>query len=170
MSDAAIISGVFVDFRTLPSRSVARITVEIAIETANEALAKLGGFPLPSETRWVAVALLGPETAPWPVAPADETASKADAEADLPGRSPWRDIKSSQQAGMLCADPDFIAWLQVEGPASAADEVRKRCGVTSRSELDRDPDAAAAWIRLSSQFFGRNEAAPLEQSRMNGRH
>lgn len=183
MIAAAIIRGVFVDLRTLPSRGIARVTVEIPIEAANDALAKLGGFPLPSETRWVAVALLAPETdepAP-PSVPGPAKQMPVEPAATAPsmtvGGRPWRDLKFAQQAGIMCSDSDFQAWLGVPSDidkasmaARAAAFVRQRCGVTSRAELDTDPDAAERWIKISHDFFGRLDVISLEQSLQNGRH
>lgn len=169
MSDAAIIRGVFVDLRTLPSRSIARVTIEIPIEAANDALAKLGGFPLPGETRWVAVARLVPDApTPQPVAtPAD--AAPSEPLSKLGGRR-WDDLKSSQQAGIRCNEPEFQAWLGVTTEPEAATIVRKRCGVDSRGDLDRNEDASAAWWKLNRDYALRHDAASLEQSLLNGRH
>jgi len=150
---AAAIKGVFVELRTLASRSVARIVVEVPIEKANEALATLGGFPVPGEDRWVALALLDARVA------LVEKPAKAPA-----GREPrtWGNLTFAQQAGILCGNPDFIAWCGAADDHEAAEYIRRRCGVPSRAQLDRDPAAADVWRNLSRAFFTREDAASQE--------
>lgn len=40
-----------------------------------------------------------------------------------------------QKAGMMCRDQDFWEFLQVNSELDAANEVCKRCGIDSRTEL-----------------------------------
>lgn len=64
-------------------------------------------------------------------------------------------------AGILCSDPEFQFWVEdrnaealtvdvggTEGQERAAVIVRALCGVTSRAELDHNPDAAAKFHNL----------------------
>lgn len=48
----------------------------------------------------------------------------------------------STWAALRCREPAFQAFLGVDDEAEAAEKVRQLCGVQSRSELDRDPEAA----------------------------
>lgn len=48
----------------------------------------------------------------------------------------------SQWLALRCKDPLFWRFLQVENEAAAVHQVRTLCGVASRSEFDRDPEAA----------------------------
>lgn len=175
MSDAAIIRGTFADFKLIKGRKVAQVVIEVPIEEADAALRALGGVPMPHLDRWCAVALLRDSIATLPSASTPPCVTAADKpmpvepvatapKATAPDR-PWRDLKFAQQAGIMCSDDtDFWAWLRVDGEAAAADEVRRRCGVASRAELDRDPDAAERWIKLSHDFFGRQDTASLERA------
>lgn len=49
----------------------------------------------------------------------------------------WEDMPYSQQAAIRCGEPAFQAFLGVASVDAAAREVRARCGVESRSELDK---------------------------------
>lgn len=81
----------------------------------------------------------------------------------------WDELKPSQQAGMMCAREDFSRWIRERAPlerwdgesvhtravpanTDAANEVRWYCGVTSRSDLDTNPEAAKRWRELHSMF------------------
>lgn len=79
----------------------------------------------------------------------------------------WDDYSPSQQAGIVCNDHRFDDWLGGPAPearwdgetiaaapdfTSAADYVRWYCGVSSRSDLDTNPEAAKRWRELHSMF------------------
>lgn len=178
MSDAAIIRGTFADFKLIKGRKVAQVVIEVPIEEADAALRALGGVPMPHLDRWCAVALLRDGAAAPPLA---DRPMPVEPEATAPsitkaGRI-WREIEFSQQAGILSADDDFQRWIGVPpgisgspaleasaSTAAAAALIRERCGVASRAELDRDPDAAERWIKLSHDFFGRQDTASLERA------
>lgn len=187
MSAAAIIRGTFADFKLIKGRKVAQVVIEVPIEEADAALRALGGVPMPHLDRWCAVALLrdGIETLPSASTPpcvmTIDRPMPIEPESTAPsitrsGRN-WREISFSQQAGILSADDDFQRWIGVPpgisgspaleasaSTAAAAALIRERCGVASRAELDRDPDAAERWIKLSHDFFGRQDTASLERA------
>ena len=79
----------------------------------------------------------------------------------------WDELKPSQQAGMMCERDDFQVWLvgrrfrtpnggaiNCGGPGleHAAIAVRYFCGVSSRSDLDTNPEAAKRWRELHGMF------------------
>ena len=80
----------------------------------------------------------------------------------------WDELKPSQQAGMACKDAIFLDWLENRrmrtpsggvvfcqgkpGPEFAASVIRELCGVSSRSELDTNPEAAKRWRDLFGMF------------------
>lgn len=51
-------------------------------------------------------------------------------------------------AGVLCANPDFLEWGDFSNESIAADWIRTTCGVSSRAELDHNPEAAQKFHRL----------------------
>jgi hypothetical protein len=54
---------------------------------------------------------------------------------------------------MACKSPDFWRFLQVSDEAAAADKVRSLCGVASRGEFDRDPEAAQRFHQIIRRPF-----------------
>lgn len=73
-------------------------------------------------------------------------------------------------AGILCGDPDFQAWLEVQhshiaeeapaaiGPDLAAYIVRKLCQVDSRAQLDHDKAAADRFHELIRKPWNERKA------------
>lgn len=64
------------------------------------------------------------------------------------------DLPPSQQAGILCNQPTFDAFVldrDAECP-NAATYVREQCRVTTRRQLDTDPTAAERWQRLVTEY------------------
>lgn len=49
----------------------------------------------------------------------------------------------STWCALACKNPTFWRFLQVDDEAAAVEAVRTRCGVQSRAEFDRDPEAKA---------------------------
>lgn len=81
---------------------------------------------------------------------------------DKPRRA-FHTLRRSQQAGMLCADERFQDWADQHLPylgggcgipaaERTAQQVRVRCGVKSRAELDTDAKAARHWDTVVSRF------------------
>jgi hypothetical protein len=70
----------------------------------------------------------------------------------------WRDMLPTQQAGIRCDDPMFVAFLKEQHADDwhetndAADFVRGFCGVASRSELVTNHKARVRWHQLDEQF------------------
>lgn len=154
---AAVIRGEFADFKSVKTRSVVQFVIEVPVEEADRALSTLGGLPIPGRPRWVALALLDPKAEPVPV-------ERPKPARPAPDREPrkWRTLSAAQQAGMLCNDPEFVAWVGAKDAEAAAVYVRTRCRVSSRSQLDRDPAAAEVWSNLSRAFFIRADVASQE--------
>jgi hypothetical protein len=57
-----------------------------------------------------------------------------------------------QQAGMLCRIEDFQDYLGVIGEHEAAAELCKRCGISSRSELNGNEEAQMVFDSLVLEF------------------
>jgi hypothetical protein len=147
MTANAVIAGTFADLRSVKSRSVVVLHIEVPIERAADVVAMFG-YPQPGEEVSVAVARLLPAAAD----PAPATATSKP-------KRPWDDLSLAQQAGIACGDPDFWVWLDHSRAAanvfdvdSAAQEVRYRCNVKSRREFDRDEAAARRWNALHGEF------------------
>lgn len=151
MTDAAAISGTFAEFKTVKTRSVAQIVVEVAIEDADRALKALGGVPQPGQEKHVAVARM--------------TAQREVSDAEpIKERRKFEDLKRSQQAGMLCQDARFQTFMKEVHNADitaygdemrdrcCATSVRQFCGVNTRAAFDTNELAAAKWDTLHSEY------------------
>lgn len=134
----------FCDARPVKSRSVLQLVLEVPIEQADDAMKMLGGFPLPSESRWVGIALAPKERA------------KIEAPAEHKDRKPFNTLPLSQQAGIRCNDPAFKSFLDGKYPALSASEpaaaVRMLCAVRSRGEFDKEFAAGERWEILDAEF------------------
>ncbi len=73
----------------------------------------------------------------------------------------WGDLAPAAQAAMRCAEPEFQRFLCADNGEEAAQLVRMRCGVRSRSELNTDIHASAKWEQMENDywFFQRNPRA-----------
>ena len=67
-------------------------------------------------------------------------------------RRKWNELTPTTQAAIRCEEPGFQRFLNASDASGAADEVRKRCEVQSRTELSTNARASAAWERLDSEY------------------
>lgn len=141
----AAFQATYADFKSIKSRSVVQIVLEVPVEQADHALKVLGGVPKPGESVWVGVARM-------------QAQKPAEPPAEQKERTPFPKLRPSQQASILCRDPLFHEWADdayaagIAGADDAAEWVRIRCKVGSRRDLDTDPEAAARWKQLLSKF------------------
>ena len=59
-----------------------------------------------------------------------------------------------RHAGMLCRNPQFQEFLGVDSEDKAAKELCKRCGITSRTELNGNHAAQELFDELTAEFSG----------------
>ena len=141
----AAIQGTFADLKSVKTRSVVQMVVEIPIEQA-ERVVSLFGFPQPGAEIAVAVARLDQNIAKSPVA----TPEKA--------KRHWDGLSYAEQAGIRCNDPSFQFFLrevqeyESVGTEQTAGSVRLHCDVDSRAEFDKNDDAARRWEALDAEF------------------
>lgn len=69
-------------------------------------------------------------------------------------------ISNARVAGILCNNPDFQEHLGATCPESAAAALRRQCGIASRRELDRNPEAARKFHELRREFAYREDSRP----------
>lgn len=168
----------FADFKLIKGRKVCQLVCEVPLEQADAALAALGGLPNPHAERWVGIAPLTEQPQGKPTSGSAPSPSLADA-ADSPAAAPkperkWDDIPPSQQAAITGEREDFQYWAHVrvgkiqrfdgrtfdwdrDGYGTAKEHIgvlftRWYCGVSSRTELDTNPEAAARWRDLYGKF------------------
>jgi len=150
MAANAIVAGTFADMRSVKSRSVVVLHIEVPIERAADVVAMFG-FPQPGAEIAVAVARLVAKPTPAAQAPA---AGKPAPEPPTPARerTPWDAMTLAQQAGMLCAEAEFQRYLGVGTPDEAKRAIYDTCVIRSRRELDQDEAAAGAWRRMAKGY------------------
>ena len=124
----------YADLKTVKTRSTCQLILELPIEALTDVVGLLGA-PVPGNEVWVAVARLRPEAVQEPAA--------------IEHKPP----KSlAQLAGIICNEPAFWTFAQVKSADEAADYVRIYCGVTSRSALDSNDDAASKFKTLKADY------------------
>lgn len=147
MTANAVVSGVFADLKTVRTRSIVQMVIEIPVERAEEVV-QMFGFPQPGAEVPVAVARLVQ-----PVAPKVEQPT--------PDGPRFNDLPRAKQAGILCREPEFWRFIEkeycapgltVQNADEAAQSVRAWCGVGSRADLSADPEAADQWDEMRDAY------------------
>lgn len=139
MTDAAI-KAAYHTYNRVLGRKVLQIVLEVPLEQEGAVHASIG-YPAPDGSTWVAIARL----------------QEPEKQTEKPKRS-WGDMPRSQQAGMKCADLDFRRYLAGRFNCAIGDEkwaaalVSDFCGVTSRSDIDKQQHTADLWDRLYSDY------------------
>jgi hypothetical protein len=129
-SDTAF-QATFSDFRLVKGRKVCQLIFEVPIEGADKAISVLGGIPNPEHSAWVGIARINPDK---PKLNSDDI---------------WR---ASSECAMLCKEKSFQAFMGASGEQGAINGVRNFCEVESRSELDRNSEAAVRWQGLKQKY------------------
>ena len=149
------VRGTFADFKTVKTRGVCQLIIEVPIENADHALAVLGGVPQAKAEQWVGIA---PVTAPGAV-DGDDVPAEAE---------PLKGGRRAKMAGILCGDLQFHSYLNDRFPEQWADVygrigiaenvaaviIRSWCRIDSRAQLD-DPNNSQPgiiWDRIESDY------------------
>lgn len=132
----AVFKATYSDWKLIKTRKVVQIVFEVPIEASDAAYQVVGGMADSGQEKWFAIARL------------DESPPKT----EKAPRS-FHDMSPAQQAGMLCADPVFVKFLdETVGPNDAAHTVRMICGVTSRGDIKPGTEAARRWSGIVSDY------------------
>lgn len=83
---------------------------------------------------------------------AGSAAAPAPAPATAAERGKPCEFPLARSAAMRCAEGAFQKFLGVDTAEGAADALRRRCGVASRKDFDRDRDARERWRDLEGEF------------------
>lgn len=156
---AAAFRATFSDWKLVRSRKVVQLVFEVPMEQADYAYQVLGGMPNPAAEAWCAIARLNPngkeERADNTVLPPATPRSHDDKPAGGAKR-PWHELSPAQQAGILCKDPLFAKFMEVEYgtlPAGGvAEKIRIECHVGSRGEILPGTRSAEIWRDIVSDF------------------
>jgi hypothetical protein len=126
------------DLKTVKTRGVCQIILEMPIEGMADAFGLLGA-PVPGNEVWVAVARLMTDA---------ELVRGIEALAPPP-RKP---ASLAQIAGILCNERAFQQFIKVKNADEAAEYVRAHCRVSSRANIDGNPDATEAFKTLKGEY------------------
>lgn len=137
MTDAAIIKATFSEWRMVKGRKVLQIICEVPLEAQRQVFEALGA-PMPDAETWVAIARLRPEAVQQPEPEQLEP--------------PRRPASMAQLAGILCNEGAFQQFIKVKNAAEAAEYVRAHCRVSSRANIDGNPDATEAFKTLKGEY------------------
>ena len=156
MTAAAVVQGTFANYRIVAGRKVCVLYIEIPMERTDDAVRALGGTPMPDDTRWVAIARIHDPARPATRGAAGGAGAASSSPDTLPAADVstrrWESLSPVKQAGIRCNDTLFQKWLGVTTAAEAAEIVRTRCGVSSRSKIDATPETLAAWYDMDADF------------------
>lgn len=158
MSKPAAFLGTYTDLKFMSGLKVARVTLEIPIERSQEFIGMFG-TPDKANPAWCAIALMNEEALKAPSVP-EKPVEPAKAEKAAPKRSNLAAILCKENAGfqMWLADLYPSRWDKHYNPADrtsadAADLTLKEVlGIESKSDLDKDPEAAAKFDALRTSF------------------
>jgi hypothetical protein len=161
MSKPAAFLGVYTDLKFLSGLKVARVTLEIPIERSQEFIGMFG-TPNKADPAWCAIARMDVEALKAPTVP-EKPAEPAPVEKAK--------AKRSNLAAIMCKENEaFQVWLaekypkvwdrfyyhEIGGsdasPAAANDTLKTVLGIASKKELDTDPEAAARFDALRTDF------------------
>jgi hypothetical protein len=173
---SSIIQATYSDLKVVKTRKVAQLIFEIPLEQFNEAMAVLGGAPLPDSEVWVAIARLNDHATAQPTAetgpsrfsdkPAQdpsrpnkpEKPDKPRPEANQPHKT-WFEQPPVVRAAMRCKDVRFQQWLHGLGriPEPTLEEAvayAKRVSGGSRANLGSSGFEAqtAAWEVVDHKY------------------
>jgi hypothetical protein len=148
MNTAPVFRATYHDLKNVKTRGVVQLIFEVPAEEADAAMAVLGGIPKAKDERWVAIALLDKNKLEQPPQPAKD-------------RRRFDSLPIAQQAALLCQDKAFKRFFIEQNlmpmPIDPTDEdmanaVRKLCGVKSRADIALNPEAAAKFMTLLTEF------------------
>jgi len=137
---ADVLKATYADLKTVKTRSTCQLILELPIEALTDVVALLGA-PIPGNEVWVAVARLRPEAVR--IEPESEPEQLA---------PPRKSASLAQIAGILCNEGAFRKFIRVETVDQAADYIRAHCHVSSRANIDGNPDATAAFNTLKGEY------------------
>ena len=140
MTDKAVIQAQLVDVRNVGFNKSVKLTLHVPAEQAHLVMSAFG-WPTMIDPVPVAVARLDLKKVAGPLFDDGMQQATTEPKAKAPRRPVAPEKRLAQRSAILCGDLPFRKFLEGEvnqpimDEATAADVLRKLCGVTSRSEL-----------------------------------
>lgn len=150
MTDA--IACTMLSYKTVPTRKVFQIVVEMPIEHAGKAIA-LFGAPDPDGATWLAMARLNPGSSNGRT-PDFESGNGG----SIPSPGTKREYTPSQRAALMLKDKEFkdwlvnIYWTGKEDIGDYESLFKWALGIKSKTELDTPGKAQEAWEQMLTSF------------------
>lgn len=139
--------GQVVNVRPIPTRQVTQIVIEIPDNHHIAATTMLFGknaFVLAANPK---------ATVPFGVVPLEKMNETTPAESSAEPRAGLRirggltvDVNPTQWLGVQCQSAMFMNWIGAQNAQEAAEKVRLKCGVSSRSEISKSPQALETFL------------------------
>lgn len=151
---AAAFRATYSDWKVIKGRKVVQVVFELPLEQADQAYQVLGGMPIAAHEIWCGIAKLASSA----VEQGTLNAQVAGSNPASSARRKFSDLPPAQQAAMRCNEPVFWAFLReiyLYEPGSAddaAEAVRERCNVGSRSEIRPGTEAERKWREINDRF------------------
>lgn len=153
MNNAAAIQAQLVDIRNIGHDKCVKLTLHVPAEQAPLVL-KAFGWPTAVDPVPVALARLTQpkenEAQPRPTSPTTTHPGGAHT------KKSWPDMAPAQQAGILCADPAFAKFMEIQygtlPEGGCAERVRIECHVGSRGDIKPGTRAAEIWSEIVSEY------------------
>lgn len=146
MTKPAAIAGVYADLKTVKTRSVCQVIIEIPIEHGKD-IVDAFGFPQPGNEVNVAIARIHAEVEAKPSNPETPTSGVS---ASAPRK--FHEMPLPSQIALRCQTLAFQNYIQVEGEEEAAEWVRNYLKVSSRAEVQPGTEAAERWCALDIRY------------------
>lgn len=161
------VAGTYSDLKIIKTRGYAQVVIEVPLSRA-EQIVEIFGLPLPDRETWVAIAPLGFDPYGADGAPAGQRHRQQQHPDQHPAAAPPADPLGQNavtSCALRCQEVSFQRWLLGPPPAGAAwseedaaREVRKRLGITSRSEIATSPEARRRWKALIARYMEHTHA------------
>lgn len=162
---AAAFKATYADWKVVKTRGVVQVVLEVPLSEEGAAYKALGGMPNPAEERWFGIARLNPEQK----GEAEQSVSEVSRPSPPAGgaHKSWDELSPAQQAGILCDDDSFHAFLRERdsyiwgsfiaryhgGKVEAAVAyIHRHCGVSSRADIKNHSGALQAWANLVRDY------------------
>jgi len=159
MSKPLAIRAAFADMKIVKTRQIVQLIFELPLADFDAAYEVLGGLPNPANERWFAIAAIKEMMPNNPSKPAVDARPEPKQDKSARAKREWRDMQPSQQAGIRCSEPSFVAFLKSaydldwhESGDDAAECVRLICDVKSRADLNIDHRSRVVWHQINDQY------------------
>ncbi len=154
MPELAAIKAAFSDWRTVKGRKCLQLIFEVPLEQQGQVLDYLGA-PMPDDPKWCGIAKLNPESRP--VEQSDGGTNTPPAGRVLSPKERYALMSPQEQAvaraGILCADPEFWAFMGAVDQNHCVANLHERLRIDSRVRIKLDETVYRDFQRLETEWL-----------------